>query len=266
MIFSLFRPVRVGRLFGIPILVMPAVIVLTLLLLGSFSGAGQTLQVLLLFLVLAGSLMAHELAHALVARRLGLRVLDITIWPLGGMARMEGLSQKPRAEGPVALAGPAINLFLGLGFLLLPGPAAHSAAAINFILGLGNLVPAFPLDGGRILRAWLARTSPLVDATRAAITTANWLCFAALVAGWIWGSFLPAILLAGYVWFVGRMEIVQILLRTGQGPRLPVRTVYARAFTRQGQNSPEVPEQTSQDLEDFHGSMSEFFRHKPPQD
>ena len=298
MILRLFRPVPAGRLFGIPLRVSPAVVLLALLVLlnaalaGAAAGSGHAPLVwaFLMLLVLAASLVLHELGHALCARRLGLEVRDITLWPFGGMARMEALAHRPGLEAPVAVAGPLVNLFLaallaGLASLvpaapgLRPGAAdfLRQAAILNLILGAGNLLPAFPLDGGRILRAWLARSSPLPDATRAAQATAVWLAVAGLLLAASQGAFLLGLVLFLYIWWTGHLERLQVILFTGQAPRLPVATVYRRALAslrlrrRPRRSAPpgegpalEVEAETEiefhlQELERFHGSLREWF-------
>jgi Zn-dependent protease len=116
-----------------------------------------------------GSLLAHEVGHALVARRAGLRVRGITLWLLGGVAQLEDEPASPRDELRVAIVGPAVSLALAAGFGLaaaalsvVGGPALAVAVAAwlavaNAALALFNLLPAAPLDGGRVLRGLLWR-------------------------------------------------------------------------------------------------------------
>ena len=113
------------------------------------------------------SLLAHELAHSLVARRNGLQVEDITLWLLGGVSRLQGEVADPGAEIRVAGVGPLVSLVLGVAFLLVAWLVHMSGAAglvvaalawlggINVILAVFNVIPAAPLDGGRLLRAVL---------------------------------------------------------------------------------------------------------------
>lgn len=268
----LMRPLPAGRIFGIPVLVVPAVLVLTLAMLASAGhragGAGLWWMATVLA-ILALALLAHELGHALVARRLGVAVLDITIWPLGGMARMQDTTFRPWIEGPVALAGPAVNLLLAAVLAPLPGPIAAQALWVNLVLGLGNLLPAFPLDGGRVLRAWLARNSSAVDATRAAVSTATGLTLAVVAAGFWLDAPLLALLLGAYIWWSGHKELLQLILRTGRLPVLPVGEVFRRALRRGGPGPMEPPgEPPAGDgrdgLEQFHGSLDEYFRRRRP--
>jgi Zn-dependent protease len=113
------------------------------------------------------SLLSHEMGHALVARRLGVRVDGITLWVFGGVARLKGDAATPGIEAKIAIAGPIVSLALGIAFgavafaldatgslPLIEGGCLWLAAS-NATLLVFNLVPAFPLDGGRLLRAWL---------------------------------------------------------------------------------------------------------------
>ena len=113
------------------------------------------------------SLLAHELAHALVARREGIKIRSVTLWLLGGVTQLQGEPEKPRADLRIALAGPAASLLAGAAFLAAAaaisyagGPRIAIAAAMwlalmNDVLAAFNLLPGAPLDGGRALRAAL---------------------------------------------------------------------------------------------------------------
>ncbi len=112
-----------------------------------------------------GSVLAHELSHALVARRFDITVRDITLFVFGGAATLEGDARTPRQEALIAFAGPASSLLLGGAFYALAFVTAQEQIAavlgwlafINISLGVFNLIPGFPMDGGRILRALLWR-------------------------------------------------------------------------------------------------------------
>ncbi|MFF5209628.1 site-2 protease family protein [Streptosporangium sp. NPDC000396] len=110
------------------------------------------------------SLLAHELAHALVARRLGVRVGSITLWLMGGITELDGEARTPRAEAEISAAGPLTSLAFaavaGLVLLVPHSPLLISSAVawfalVNAVLGLFNLLPGAPLDGGRVLHAFL---------------------------------------------------------------------------------------------------------------
>ncbi len=146
-----------------------------------------------------GSLLAHELAHSLVARRNGLQVEGITLWLLGGVSRLQGEVPDPGAEVRVAGVGPLVSLVLGGAFLLVAwllhglGVAGVVVAAlawlggINIVLAVFNVIPAAPLDGGRLLRAVLWRVGG--DRLKAAV----WSARSGQVFGWalvVVGAFL----------------------------------------------------------------------------
>ncbi len=137
----------------------------------------------LFFLLLNLSLcvLLHELGHALMARRFGATTKDIIITPIGGMARLVGMPKKPLQEFLISFAGPAVNLVIALllavAILLARGslvPALRFEGLnqlpvillwINLVLFLFNLIPAFPMDGGRMLRSLLARRMSYLRAT-----------------------------------------------------------------------------------------------------
>jgi len=134
-------------------------------------------------LLFYASLLSHEMGHALVARRLGVKVDGITLWVFGGVARLTGDASSPGTEAKIAIAGPLVSVVLAILFgaatLVLDvtsGPPLVEGgclwlAASNGTLLLFNLIPAFPLDGGRLLRAWLWRHS--ADRFRATSTAAR---------------------------------------------------------------------------------------------
>jgi Zn-dependent protease len=164
-------------------------------------------------LLFLGALLAHELSHALVARRFRLRVHSITLWMLGGVAAMEGQPPTPRADLTTAAAGPLTSLLAGGLFAmvawlagLLSAPRLIVAglawlAAINLLLAVFNLLPAAPLDGGRVLRAlvWL-RTGDRRKAASVATTAGTWLGGLLVLAGIV--EALATADLIGGLWFM----------------------------------------------------------------
>jgi Zn-dependent protease/CBS domain-containing protein len=127
----------------------------------------------------------HEFGHILVAAKFGIRTTQVTLLPIGGVAQMERIPERPLQEIAVAIAGPAVNVAIGIllwGWLQFTGGMPEASAieqglplslptrllALNFWLALFNLIPAFPMDGGRILRAVLAFWTPYPRATLAA--------------------------------------------------------------------------------------------------
>ncbi|GAA2639702.1 site-2 protease family protein [Streptomyces axinellae] len=144
------------------------------------------------------SLLAHELAHAIVARHNGVQVDDITLWLLGGVARLKSEASDPAAELRIAGVGPLVSLLLGVLFALfsllvhglgaprLPVEAAGWLAVINVLLAVFNAIPAAPLDGGRLLRALLwRRTGDRLRATVGASKAGRTFGWLLVVAGFV---------------------------------------------------------------------------------
>ncbi|WP_223423852.1 site-2 protease family protein [Tateyamaria pelophila] len=145
---------------------------------------------------LFGSLLLHELAHSMVARRLGVPIKSVTLFLFGGVAELEAEPSSARVEFWIAVAGPAMSLCLAIEFTVLEYIAVWSGlsaalieivsylALINLVLALFNLLPAFPLDGGRVLRAvlWL-RSGDVLYATRAAAQSGAFLAYAMMTLG-----------------------------------------------------------------------------------
>lgn len=177
----------IGRIAGIPVRLHASLLLFLPLFAWSFVPAGTGLVGILWGCVYAVALFAcivlHELGHSLVARRQGAVILDILLLPIGGMARISGMSPRPRDEFAVAAAGPAVSLVLGgAGWFAAPvlfginpwlGIVADSLGYINLWLGLFNLIPAYPMDGGRIFRALLSPRLGAVRATRIAAIVAR---------------------------------------------------------------------------------------------
>lgn len=192
---------------------------------------------LLMLLVLAVVVLLHELGHALVAQRFDIKVISITLYPFGGMAHMSMIPERGREELLIALAGPATNLVLALPLLLMAGipgvmdPDLIGTATltglawywvlVNLALGLFNMLPAFPLDGGRVLRAALIPSMGFLRATERAVRVGRWLAAAMLA----WALFGPGpgwglAFVAVFVWLMGGRELFAARLRhamPGQG-------------------------------------------------
>ena len=174
------------RAFGIPIRLHFTFVLLLIFLLFIGIGAQQSEFWTAMYAVaLFGSVLLHEIGHALASRRYGIRTLEIVMFPIGGVARLER-NPKVREELWIAMAGPAVNFVLAGGIFLwiwqtgrlLPfeglieptdANLPHRVALGNIILAVFNLLPAYPMDGGRILRSLLARFGPEERATRIAV-------------------------------------------------------------------------------------------------
>ena len=179
---------------------------------GQTSAAYWTAGVVSAFVYLA-SLLAHELAHSIVAMRRGVRVEGITLWLFGGVSRFSTESSSPGAQAWITFVGPLTSLLLGAVFLLAsvavggganPGLVPSALAwlgFINILLGVFNLLPAFPLDGGRILQSliWL-RTGDRLRATRIAARIGMGFAFLLIAYGLV--TFFVSGSLIGGVWSV----------------------------------------------------------------
>ncbi len=166
------------------------------------------------------SVLAHELGHGIAARRRGLDVGPITLYFFGGSASFQLESDRPRDEAAIALAGPAVSLVIGtvlgllglaadagLGGLRAVGGVVLVLAALNIVLGLANLVPAYPLDGGRLVRAlaW-ARTGDERRGARASALSGRivgWILIGAGFAVMLSGDTADGLMLALSGWFLG---------------------------------------------------------------
>src|SRR5215471_20493339 len=138
----------------------------------SRGGAPEAVDGVLFIIALFACVVLHEFGHIVAARRYGIRTPDVTLLPIGGVASLERMPEKPGQEIVVALAGPAVNLVIAFVLIVLLGARfdlsqmaqleqaqstlAGRVAAANIALLLFNLIPAFPMDGGRVLRALLA--------------------------------------------------------------------------------------------------------------
>lgn len=213
---------QLGRVLGIPVRLH-----LTLLLLLGWlvlEGGGQANRpdatMPLLAVGLCACVLLHELGHALAARRLGIRVLDITLLPIGGLARMASVPRLPRHELVIACAGPLVNFILApVLFVLhqtLEAPPADmrwvtgdgyllgKLALLNLSLGMFNLIPAFPLDGGRIFRALLGMFMPHLQATRVATSLGQGIALAVAIFGIM--KPVPFLIFLAFFLFVGAAE------------------------------------------------------------
>ena len=233
---------RIGRIFGIPILLhytFILVIPLFAWIIGSqiTVTAGMLNEIFqvpvdtslitegympyilgaVVALGLFGGVLVHELAHSLVARKKGIKITSITLMIFGGIASMEEGVPDPKAELPMALVGPLTSLAVGLvcSGLVFVVPAITSnppvagvlifvfgyLGVLNIILCVFNLLPAFPMDGGRVLRAWLAKRMPLYRATKIAADVGKGFAIVFGLVGLIF--FSPFLILIAFFIYIG---------------------------------------------------------------
>jgi len=181
---------------------------------------GEVFNGILFILALFACVVLHEYGHALTARKYGIKTRDITLYPIGGVARLERMPEKPIEELWVALMGPAVNVVIAVGLFaylfltnsLVPlnqltvasGSFLERLMTVNISLVLFNLIPAFPMDGGRVLRAILAMRMDYVRATQIAASIGQGMAF---LLGF-WGLFNNPFLLfiAFFVWIGASQE------------------------------------------------------------
>lgn len=205
------------------ILLMGAVFVL--------SYPGLYLFVLILFLF--AFVVLHELAHSLVARHYQIRVRKIVLYPIGGVSEIEEIPQNPSIEWRLAIAGPATSFLIGTILLLLDqlvsiaepitsiasplstaGTLMLDLAVLNLLLGAFNLIPAFPMDGGRVFRALLAERMKFSDATKYAAYIGRLLGIAMVIFGFVFSNYFLLILVGVFVYVGASEEAEQTIVST----------------------------------------------------
>jgi Zn-dependent protease len=224
---------RIGRLAGIDLRVHATfVLLIAWLALAEYQASGTAAAAargVLFTLAIFGSVVLHEFGHALVARRFGVGTRDITLLPIGGVARLEKIPRDPRQELWIALAGPAVTLGLVVAFYVvlrvagLPMTAPGGVSAdrdpflarllwVNATLLVFNLLPAFPMDGGRVLRAALALRRDYLQATELAARVGRAFALLFGIVGLFYNPFL--VLIALFVWLGAAGEASEVQMRS----------------------------------------------------
>jgi Zn-dependent protease len=254
----MFTSWRLGRMFGFPVEINLSFLLLLGVVFFAYGGLVGVLVTVLAF----GSVLLHELGHALVARRLGVHVSGIELSFFGGAAKMVQMPRSADHEIAIAAAGPAVSLMLagvglGLGAVFhasLLGALVGTIGWINLVIAGFNLIPALPMDGGRILRALLTRRMDFVRATDISVDIARAVAIVFAVVGLAYGAF-QLVVLAPLLWIMGSRERMLAramadryaghgrgggdVVRRGDGPFDPP-SLFTRGAGPSGGRGPEV--------------------------
>lgn len=211
-------------------------------------GPSAALQAIALILAIFACVVLHELGHALTARRYGIATPDITLLPIGGLARLSRIPEKPSEEIIIALAGPAVNIVIAAVLIVFLGATVDlttlpriddprvgfvaQLAGINIFLAAFNLIPAFPMDGGRVLRALLAIRRSRRRATEIAAQIGQAAAFAFGFVGLLSGNPI-LIFIAIFVYIAAAAEAGEAGL-SELARALPVEAAMVRSFESLG--------------------------------
>ena len=226
---------KIARLWGIDIFVHATFLLVILWVAFSYWVESHSwmavLGGILFILALFACVLLHEYGHALMARRFGVRTRDITLYPIGGVARLERIPEKPAEELWVALAGPAVNVVIAAALFVallatggMPPLRSLSLASsgfwlrlllVNVILAVFNLIPAFPMDGGRVLRALLAMRVDYLRATQIAATVGQAVAFIFGFVGLLTDPWL--LFIALFVWIGAEQEASMARIKNSLG-------------------------------------------------
>lgn len=226
------QDLRIARVAGIDIsLHWTFFLLVAWILFSNASGktAAEMFVLLAFVLLLFSCVILHELGHALTAKSFGIRTRSIKLYPIGGVASLEKIPEKPGQELLVTLAGPAVNLFIAGSlylWLFLSGDATGmwqryltgkiellpSLFAANLSLAVFNLIPAFPMDGGRVLRAILCFFTGRDKATRIAMRIGHGIAILFILAGLSFNSML--VIIGVFIFIAGQGEAAFVHART----------------------------------------------------
>jgi Zn-dependent protease/CBS domain-containing protein len=179
----------------------------------------------------------HEFGHAFAAKAFGINTPDITLLPIGGVARLERMPEEPMQELTIAVAGPAVNVVIALGAIAAGGTFAYpptmerglatALVTMNALLFFFNLLPAFPMDGGRVLRDLLGTRMSFARATHVAALIGQGFAFAFGFIGLLWNPFLIFIALFVYI---GASQEAALAQMKDVSRRFPVSSAMVREF------------------------------------
>jgi Zn-dependent protease len=223
---------KVASIFGIEVRIHLTFLLFLIWIWFSYyqvAGFAGAVQGVLFILALFACVLLHEFGHAFAARGFGIETPDITLLPIGGVARLSRIPEKPWQELVVAVAGPLVNVVIAAALILvihrsapleqleyLESPRIEllaKLASVNVMLVLFNLIPAFPMDGGRVLRALLAMAMPYARATQ----IAAWIGQGLAVVFGIFGIFgNPFLIFIAFFIFVGAQQ--EAAMARSKGP------------------------------------------------
>ncbi len=238
---------RIGSLAGIGVYIHATFWLLILFIVYIYWAQGHSVMMALagvaFIFAIFGCIVLHELGHALAARHYGIRTRDITLLPIGGLARLERMPDVPIQELWVALAGPAVNVAIAVALYLTLVPVGirpyleqfhwvggnflAKLMVVNIWLVLFNLIPAFPMDGGRVLRALLATRLEYTRATLLAARIGQAIAFFFGFLGLFTDPFL--LFIALFVWMGAEQEAAMVQVHTSLGG-IPVQRVMLTDF------------------------------------
>ena len=242
------RSLKIGSVYGIGIFLHWTFLLLVAAIFAYYYVQSQSLGAAIsgmgLILAIFLCVILHELGHALTARRFGVPTRSITLYPIGGLARLERIPSEPMKEFWIAIGGPAVNivitvvlalLLLGTGGTFAPGalqsPGQHLIASlmwINAVLAGFNLLPAFPMDGGRVLRALLGLRQDYAQATQTAANVGQAMAILFGLVGIIW--FNPILLFIALFVYVGAQQESQQAMYRSFTEGTPVRQAMVTRF------------------------------------
>jgi stage IV sporulation protein FB len=266
----MFWSINVGRIAGTAVRIhITFLLFLIWIWVASYvSGGAEAAWSGLLFMVLLFiCVLAHEFGHIFTARAFGVETPDVTLLPIGGVARLARIPEAPGEEFLIAIAGPAVNVVIAVVLMAFAGAhldAQHLAAvestkaglidrlaAVNLFLAAFNMIPAFPMDGGRVLRALLAAKVGFVRATEIAATIGQWVAFALGFLGLFGNPLL--IFIAIFVYLAAASEARVVGLRAiSQGVPVTAAMVTQFAALKPGEHIDHAVETM------LHTSQSEF--------
>ncbi len=242
---------RIGSLAGIELRIHATFLLLVAWVGAAHWASGRSLDAVLggVFFILAlfACVVLHELGHAMAARQFGIPTRDITLLPIGGVARLERMPEKPEQELWVAVAGPLVNVAIAAGLFVwltvshawaplgqlhvASGPLLARLMVANVTLVAFNLIPAFPMDGGRVLRALLAKRLDYVRATQVAAGIGQGVAFGFGLLGLFFNPLLMFIAL--FVWIGASQEASATQMKAALAGT-PIQTAMMTEFMQLG--------------------------------